>query len=79
MDLSGLTALRGCKVNKTLVLRVTLYIHCVCREHALIMKNCIKHNVAFKLNAVDLVIQEGNRDSARKRGVNQSINGETVV
>lgn len=88
MYFSGLTDFRGhssrnCKhetdekgdAKKTLVLSHTFNNHFACGAHTLIMESTRRnaYDAAFKLKAINLAIQEGNKASSQKLGANESM------
>lgn len=58
-----------------LVLIVTFNNHFACRAYTLSMEIARRnaYDAAFKLKAIDLSVQKGNRAAARKLGVNESM------
>ena len=62
--------------RKTLVwLCLWLFFHFAHHAHTLIMENTRRnaYDAAFKLKAIDLAVEEGNRAAARKLGINESM------
>lgn len=61
--------------KKMLVLIVTFNNHFACRTYTRSMEIARRnaYDAAFKLKAIDLSVQKGNRAAARKLGVNESM------